>query len=128
MTISQKGPVEYTDAALRAYDGSDPDPNKPILLAINGSIYDVSAGRRHYGPGGSYHFFSGADASRAFVTQCFDVDINPDMRGVEDMYIPMDNPEVDALYQSGQLKKLKQLERKLAKIEVHKALKHWYVL
>jgi hypothetical protein len=32
---------------------------------------------------------------------------------------------VDNLYNSGELKKLKALEKKLAKIEVHKALKHW---
>lgn len=119
------GPKQYTDADLKAYDGSDPDPNKPILLAINGTIYDVSAGRRHYGPGGSYHFFAGADASRAFVTNCFDVDITPDMRGVEEMYIPLDDPEVDSLYTSGELKNLKVQERRLAKAEVHKALKHW---
>lgn len=73
----QAGPRAYTDEELKAYDGSDPD--KPILLAINGTVYDVSNGRRHYGPGGSYHFFSGADASRAFVTNCFKEDITPDM-------------------------------------------------
>lgn len=120
-----QGPKQYTDADLRAYDGSDPDLTKPILLAINGTIYDVSAGRRHYGPGGSYHFFAGADASRAFVTSCFDTDITPDMRGIEDMYIPVDDPEVDGLYSSGELKNLKHQERRKAKEQVHAALKHW---
>lgn len=59
------------------------------------------------------------------MTNCFDVDITPDMRGVEEMFIPLDDPEVDSLYTSGELKNLKAQERKLAKIEVHKALKHW---
>jgi len=118
-----KGPRQYTDADLAEFDGSDPE--KPIFLAINGTIYDVSNGRRHYGPGGSYHFFAGHDASRAFVTSCFDTDLNPDMRGVEEMYIPLNNPIVDSRYSSAELKKLKQRERRDAKIEVHKALKHW---
>ena len=80
-----------TDDELRAYDGTDPD--KPIYLALNGSIYDVSAGRSFYGPGGGYHFFAGRDAARAFVTGCFDTDLTPDMRGVEEMYIPIDPTE-----------------------------------
>jgi len=42
---------------LNMYDGSD--SSRGIYLAVLGSVYDVSAGRRHYGPGGSYAFFSG---------------------------------------------------------------------
>ena len=93
--LPQNGPIQYTDADLKAYDGTD--PTKPILLAINGTIYDVSNGRKHYGPGGSYHLFAGADASRGFVTGCFDTDRTPDMRGVEEMFLPLDDPEIDGL-------------------------------
>jgi predicted heme/steroid binding protein len=121
----QEGPKQYTDADLKAYDGSNPD--LPILLAVNGTIYDVSKGRKHYGPGGSYHFFAGADASRAFVTGCFDTDISPDMRGVEEMFLPHDDPEVDALYTKAELKIAKERERREARREVHEKLKHWYV-
>ncbi|KAI9660488.1 MAG: hypothetical protein M1821_009838 [Bathelium mastoideum] len=85
------GPLRLTDQELLAYDGTDPD--KPIYLALNGTIYDVTAGRRMYGPGGGYHFFAGRDAARAFVTGCFDTDLTPDMRGVEEMYIPIDPTE-----------------------------------
>ncbi|KAI9709113.1 MAG: hypothetical protein M1820_003559 [Bogoriella megaspora] len=85
------GGISLTDAELLAYDGSD--PTKPIYLALNGTIYDVSAGPKFYGPGGGYHFFAGKDAARAFVTGCFDTDLTPDLRGVEEMYIPIDPTE-----------------------------------
>ncbi|KAH6724265.1 putative membrane steroid-binding protein 2 [Leptodontidium sp. MPI-SDFR-AT-0119] len=117
------GPQSLTDTDLKAFDGTD--PTKPIYLAINGTIYDVTAGGRHYGPGGSYHFFAGKDASRAFITNCFEEDGNPDLRGVEEMFIPLDDREVDMLYTSGQLKALKEQEKRQAKIEAYNALKHW---
>ncbi|KAK7613572.1 hypothetical protein BKA81DRAFT_97437 [Phyllosticta paracitricarpa] len=85
------GPVLLTDEQLKAYDGSD--ASKPIYLALNGTIYDVSAGRHFYGPGGGYSFFAGRDAVRAFVTGCFDTDLSPDLRGVEQMYMPVDEEE-----------------------------------
>ncbi|GAB7354023.1 hypothetical protein MBLNU459_g4610t1 [Dothideomycetes sp. NU459] len=93
------GPVSLTDVQLRAYDGSD--PSKPVYIALNGSIYDVSAGRHVYGPGGSYSFFAGRDATRAFITGCFDTDLTPDLRGAEETFVPVD-PEVGA---DGELKR-----------------------
>ncbi|KAF2816547.1 uncharacterized protein BDZ99DRAFT_458406 [Mytilinidion resinicola] len=89
-TLTQ-GPVRLTDKQLEAYDGTD--PNKPVYIALNGTIYDVSAGRKTYGPGGSYHFFAGRDAARAFITGCFQEDLTPDLRGVEEMFVPRDAPE-----------------------------------
>lgn len=59
----------FSQEALMMYDGSD--HSKGIYLAILGSVYDVSSGRKHYGPDGSYGFFSGKDGSRAFVTGDF---------------------------------------------------------
>lgn len=41
------------------------------------------------------------------------------------MFIPLDDPEVDSLYTKGQLKALKEQERRKAKESVHAALKHW---
>jgi predicted heme/steroid binding protein len=58
-----------TKEQLALFDGSR--PSKPIYLAILGKIYDVSKGKKHYAPGGGYHFFSGKDATRAFVTGDF---------------------------------------------------------
>ncbi|PIA37558.1 hypothetical protein AQUCO_03000257v1 [Aquilegia coerulea] len=54
---------------LAIYNGTD--ANLPILLAILGSVFDVTKGKSHYGPGGSYSHFSGRDASRAFVSGNF---------------------------------------------------------
>ncbi|EFQ94810.1 hypothetical protein CFE70_004352 [Pyrenophora teres f. teres 0-1] len=86
-----QGEISLTDAELALYDGSD--PKKPIYLALNGTIYDVSISPSTYGPGGSYHFFAGRDAARAFLTGCFAEDSVPDLRGVEQMYMPVDPEE-----------------------------------
>jgi cytochrome b involved in lipid metabolism len=51
-----------------------------ILLAVLGSVFDVTAGRRHYGPGNPYNVFAGRDASRAFVTGKFSQDLNDDLK------------------------------------------------
>jgi membrane-associated progesterone receptor component len=48
-------------AALSQHDGSD--PNKPIYLAIKGTVFDVTAKKEMYGPGGSYNIFAGKDGS-----------------------------------------------------------------
>ncbi|KAF8814815.1 cytochrome b5 [Phlegmacium glaucopus] len=52
----------YTTEQLKQYDGSD--PTKPILVAIKGTIFDVSAKIDVYGPGKSYNVFAGKDGSR----------------------------------------------------------------
>jgi predicted heme/steroid binding protein len=68
MTDVQQLPV-LTKEQLTLFDGSR--PAKPVYLAILGRIYNVDKGRKHYAPGGGYHFFSGKDATRAFVTGDF---------------------------------------------------------
>jgi predicted heme/steroid binding protein len=52
----------YTLDELKQYDGTD--PQKPIYIAMNGYIYDVSAGRSFYETGGSYHYLAGKDSSQ----------------------------------------------------------------
>jgi predicted heme/steroid binding protein len=65
-----EGPVRtFTKEELAKYDGSD--PTLPIYLSIRGRVYDVTAGRSHYGPEGGYHGFAGRDASRSFLDLCF---------------------------------------------------------
>ncbi|KAM0282937.1 hypothetical protein ACHAQH_002748 [Verticillium albo-atrum] len=117
------GPIYLTPAELAAYDGTTPDT--PIYLAINHTIYDVSSNTRTYGPGGSYHLFAGHDASRAFVTGCFAEDRVPDMRGVETMFLPIDDAEVDRNWSYDELEALRVKELEVARGKVHDALKHW---
>jgi predicted heme/steroid binding protein len=118
------GPVSLTIEELAAFDGTDPD--KPLYLGLNGSIYDVSAGRSHYGPGGGYSFFGGHDGTRAFVTGCFQEDITGDLRGVEDMYMPIeDDAEGDKALTKGQIKIRREKERRDAKKKVREGVEHW---
>ncbi|XP_062158955.1 membrane-associated progesterone-binding protein 4 [Alnus glutinosa] len=59
----------FTVEELALYNGSD--EGLPILLGILGSVFDVTKGKSHYGPGGGYNHFAGRDASRAFVSGNF---------------------------------------------------------
>lgn len=101
--------IELNARQLRRFDGSDPD--RPIYVAVSGAVYDVTPSRRIYGPGGSYHTLcvpfrfshgvatmedadapsalvwasssAGKDASRAFVTGCFQPHhLTHDLRGL----------------------------------------------
>lgn len=60
-------------------------PNKPLLLAVMGRVYNVDKGRDHYyGPNGGYNFFSGKDGTRAFVTGEFnEKGLIDDIRGLK---------------------------------------------
>lgn len=86
-----KSPLNLTESQLASFDGrdwSESDRNgiwrrkSPLYLAINGSVYDVSASPELYGPGGSYAFFTGKDGARAYITGCFATDLTHDLRGV----------------------------------------------
>jgi len=118
----QTGPVRLTDAELAAFNGED--PSKPIYVGLNGSIYDVSASPQTYGPGGSYAFFAGKDAARAYLTGCFKDDLTPDLRGVEQMYIPTDDPNEKPLTK-GQLKIRREREMRVAKKAVFDGIDGW---
>lgn len=42
---------DFTVAELKAFDGNQPDGR--VLVAVNGTVYDVTRGKRFYGPGES---------------------------------------------------------------------------
>ena len=52
---------QFTREQLQAFDGTD--SNKPIYIALDGLVYDVTAGREYYQVGGSYHDLAGKDSS-----------------------------------------------------------------
>ena len=57
-------PKEYwTEEELKPYDGTQ-NEDGPILMAVNGDVYNVWKGRHFYGPGCEYHIFAGRDATR----------------------------------------------------------------
>ncbi|CAO1429432.1 unnamed protein product, partial [Diamesa serratosioi] len=66
---------DFSVQELKAYDGLQAD--KRVLVAVNGTVYDVTRGKRFYGPGGPYAAFGGRDASRGLAT--FSVTANPDL-------------------------------------------------
>lgn len=56
----------FQRADLARYDGSD--PGLPLLLAIDGDVFDVTdKGYHFYGPGMGYSVFVGRDSSRALA-------------------------------------------------------------
>ncbi|CAL4929693.1 unnamed protein product [Urochloa decumbens] len=82
-------PKLWTVEELSVYNGTD--EGLPILLGILGSVFDVTKGRSHYGPGGGYHHFSGRDASRAFVSGNFTGD------GLTDSLQGLSSSEVNSI-------------------------------
>ncbi|KAI7861223.1 cytochrome b5-like heme/steroid binding domain-containing protein [Spinellus fusiger] len=70
---------DYTPTSLLVFDGNGKDNR--ILIAVNGSVYDVSRGRNFYGPGGPYENFAGHDASRGLAKNSFDEDMITDPLG-----------------------------------------------
>ncbi|XP_031121665.1 probable steroid-binding protein 3 [Ipomoea triloba] len=78
--------MELTAQQLKEYDGTD--PSKPIYVAIKARIFDVTAGKSFYGPGGDYSIFAGKDASRALAKMSKNAeDVSPSLEGLSDKEI-----------------------------------------
>lgn len=118
----QSGSANLTPAQLSLYNGTD--PSLPIYLAVNGTVFDVSANRAIYGPGGSYNFFAGRDATRAFVTGCFQEDRTPDLVGVEEMFLPVEDVPDEGLT-AAERKVRREREVRVARAKVEKVVKRW---
>lgn len=84
----------------------------------------MSASPQTYGPGGGYAFFAGRDATRGFLTGCFAEDLTPDLRGVEEMYIPVDDPNEVPLSKQ-ELKIRRERDMRLARKQIQGTVGHW---
>lgn len=54
-TQQQTGDSLFTDSELKKYNNLE----NGLYLSIVGKIFDVTAGAKHYGPGATYHPFTG---------------------------------------------------------------------
>jgi len=75
--IKRKIHVDYRDDwsldEVKKYNGEDQGEPSPLLVAIDGDVYNVWHGYQYYGPGGSYHcFLNGKDAYRLFAKGILD--------------------------------------------------------
>ncbi|KAI5838667.1 cytochrome b5-like heme/steroid binding domain-containing protein [Morchella snyderi] len=69
----------FTPKTLSPYNGTE---LPSVYLAVEGRVFDVTAGKSFYGPGGPYSNFAGRDASRGLAKNSFD----------EEMLTPLDKP------------------------------------
>ena len=71
--VSQEQDNLYTKNELSKYDGGIDSPG--LYLAILGRVYDVSAGKKHYGEGGGYAFFRGTSMRLNYYSYCLRLSI-----------------------------------------------------
>jgi len=83
-------PYELTEQELSQYtDPKLPHPSpkfahcpRPLLLALNSIIFDVTAGEKFYGPGSAYSLFAGKRCGRALTLGSLDdADMSDDFSG-----------------------------------------------
>jgi membrane-associated progesterone receptor component len=85
----------FTPRTLLPFNGIG---DTPVYLAVNGRVFDVSAGRNFYGPGGPYANFAGRDASRGLACGSFDESmLTKDLDGPLDTLHGLGTEEMDAL-------------------------------
>ena len=81
---SAHGTRVFTGDELSRYNGKD--SSRPILLAVDGIVYDVTSKGSHlYGPGGSYAPFAGSACGRGVVlTSLAPEDVTDDFDDFDD--------------------------------------------
>jgi membrane-associated progesterone receptor component len=85
----------FTPRTLLPKNGQN---GEPVYLAVRGRVFDVSAGRHFYGPGGPYENFAGRDASRGLASGSFDEDmLTKDLDGPLDKLEDLNEEQWEAL-------------------------------
>jgi membrane-associated progesterone receptor component len=87
---------DFTPIELSEFDGRQ-SKDAPIYMAVNGRVFDVSAGRHFYGPEGPYGNFAGRDASRGLAKGSFDLDMLTPIDQPIDTLQGLDDEEKEAL-------------------------------
>ena len=81
-------PRNFTLEQLRHFDGTVCDKmreNKAVYLALEGTVFDVTAGKDFYGPGGPYAMFAGRECGVALAKMSFDEVHLDDVKGCKDL-------------------------------------------
>lgn len=85
---------DYTPRELSKYNGFD---HENIFIGVRGKIYNVSKGRRFYGPSGPYSNFAGHDASRGLALNSFELDVVKNWTEPIDKLDDLKESEIQAL-------------------------------
>jgi len=80
-------PRNFTVKQLAYFDGKKDknDEDKPVYLALNTTVFDVSEGRNFYGPDGPYEIFAGHECGVALAKMSFEAEHLDDFDGVQDL-------------------------------------------
>ncbi|KAF8245264.1 cytochrome b5 [Wilcoxina mikolae CBS 423.85] len=84
----------FTPKTLRPYNGIE---NSQVYLGVQGKVFDVTAGKSFYGPGGPYSNFAGRDASRGLAKNSFDQDMLTDFDKPLDLLDDLNDEEKGSL-------------------------------
>lgn len=86
--------TSYTPRTLAKFNGTS-DPR--VLMGVKGKVYDVTAGKKFYGPGGPYENFAGRDASRGLAKTSFDPAMLTPIDQPLDTLADLENHELETL-------------------------------
>ncbi|KAL8420466.1 hypothetical protein RB594_003304 [Gaeumannomyces avenae] len=91
-------PTVFRTFTPRTLIENNGEGGRPVYLAVRGRVFDVTAGRNFYGPGGPYANFAGRDASRGLANHSFDEDmLTKDLDGPLDTLEGLGPDQLDAM-------------------------------